>query len=48
MRDLRTTYGELKAKALELMESGNLSAYVNTLKKVNTVKRKLVLVRLRA
>jgi hypothetical protein len=30
------------------MESGNLSAYLNTLKEVNTVKRKLVLVQLRA
>ncbi len=48
MKDLRTTYSELKAKAIELMESGNLSAYLNTLKEVNTVKRKLVLVQLRA
>lgn len=48
MKDLRTTYSELKAKAIELMESGNLSDYLNTLKEVNTVKRKLVLVQLRA
>ena len=48
MKDLRTTYSELKAKAIELMESGNLSAYLNALKEVNTVKRKLVLVQLRA
>ena len=48
MKDLKTTYQELKAKAVELMASGNLSAYVNTLKEVNTVKRKLVLAQLAA
>jgi len=48
MKDLRTTYNDLKTKAIELMESGNLSAYVNTIKEVNTVKRKLVLIQLGA
>ncbi len=48
MKDLRTTYSELKAKAIELMQSGNLSAYVNTLEEVNTLKRKMALIQLSA
>lgn len=48
MKDLKSTYIELKAKAVELMQSGNISAYVNTLKEVNLVKKKLVLLQLAA
>lgn len=48
MKDLKTTYSELKAKAMKLMQSGNLSAYLNTLEEVNTVKTQMALIRLRA
>ncbi|MFK7756306.1 MAG: hypothetical protein AB8B53_05170 [Flavobacteriales bacterium] len=48
MKDLRTTYSELKAKAMKLMQSGNLTAYLNTLAEVNTVKKEMALIRLNA
>ena len=48
MKDLKTTYRELKAKAKELMTAGNLSEYLITLKEVNTVKRKLILMQIAA
>jgi len=48
MKDLRTTYTELKAKAKSLMTSGNLTEYLNILNEVNTVKRKMILVQISA
>lgn len=48
MKDLRTTYTELKAKAKALMTSGNISEYLITLNKVNTIKRKMILMQIAA
>ncbi len=48
MKDLRTTYAELKERAKSLMQAGNLSAYVNTLREVNLIKRQLILAQLNA
>ncbi len=48
MKDLKTTYNELKAQAIELMQSGNISDYLLTLREVNSVKKELVLLQLAA
>ncbi len=48
MKDLRTTYNELKAKAKSLMTSGNISEYIITLNQVNKVKRKMILMQIAA
>jgi len=46
MKDLKTTYNELIAKAKTLMASGNISAYISTLKEVNTIKKEITLLQL--
>ena len=48
MKDLRTTYNELKAKAKNLMTSGIISEYLITLNKVNTIKKKIILLQIAA